>query len=92
FAKKYIWWKTPEVAVSNPYRVLTGAMNLGSYEDYKRLINCFDKAILLKTLNKSAPGWFSSHSWSFWHRVLDSVDISESVPPLPEKNLNEKLL
>ena len=84
-AKKYIWWQTPEEAVSNPYRILSGTMNLGSYEDYKRILNSFGEAVLRRVLYKSAPGWFSARSWSFWHRILDSVDISESVPPLPKR-------
>lgn len=84
-AKKYIWWQAPGEAVSDPYRVLSGAMNLGSYDDYKKILNSFGEVVLLKVLNSSAPGWFSARSWSFWHRVLDAVGISESVPPLPKR-------
>ena len=85
-AKKYIWWENPEAALRNPYRVLAGAMNLGTLEDYHSLFKVFGGQVLAETLKKSAPGWFSPKSWSFWHRVLGIGDVSEPVPPLPERD------
>jgi len=85
FAKKYIWWETPETAVLQPYRVLAGAMNLGSLEDYHLLLHVIGKQILFEAITQASCGWFSQKSWSFWHRILDLVKISDPVPPLPDR-------
>ena len=83
FAKKYLWWQTPEEAVVHPERVLAAAMNIGSLEDYQALYRVFGAETLTAVLEKRVPGWFSARSWSFWHRVLDLVPLSEPVPPPP---------
>lgn len=85
FAKKYIWWEPSEKALQRPYRVLASAMNIGSIEDYQRIRQNFETDLLSHILSNAEAGWFSARSWSFWHRVLDLVEISESVPPLPER-------
>lgn len=33
FARKYIWWKTPDEAVALPERVIAQVMNIGDYAD-----------------------------------------------------------
>ncbi|MCF7945992.1 MAG: hypothetical protein K9L24_03980 [Spirochaetia bacterium] len=83
FAKKYLWWQKPEEAVHNQERVLAAAMNLGSLEDYQTLYKMFGPKTLASVLQMNVPGWFTPKSWSFWHRVLDLVPLSESVPPPP---------
>ena len=88
-AKKYIWWETPEEAVRNPYRVLAGAMNLGSLEDYHILATEFDKERLSDVLRNAVPGWFSEKSWVFWHHFLDLIDVVETAPPLPQRTFYE---
>jgi hypothetical protein len=84
-AKKYLWWQNPEEAISNPERVLAGAMNLGSFEDYQLLVRTFRWQILTGVLKNAAPGWFSPKSWSFWHRILELTETSEPVPPPPHR-------
>ena len=37
FARKYIWWKTPEEAVAMPERVIAQVMNIGDYADIQAL-------------------------------------------------------
>ena len=83
FAKKYLWWQTSEEAVVHPERVLAATMNIGSLEDYQALYRIFGAKTLTSVLEKGVPGWFSARSWSFWHRVLDLVPLSEAVPPPP---------
>ncbi|MFA7567672.1 MAG: hypothetical protein WCY01_11640 [Alkalispirochaeta sp.] len=85
FAKKYLWWLPPEEAVAKPERVLAAAMNLGSLEDYQALYRIFGAQTLASVLEMGVPGWFSAKSWSFWHRVLDLVPVSEAVPPPPQR-------
>ena len=85
FAKKYVWWEKPQYALNRPYRVLASAMNIGSLEDYQRIRQSFDSELLYDVLKNAEAGWFSKRSWSFWHRVLDLVDVHEPVPPPPER-------
>ena len=85
FAKKYIWWESPQEALRRPYRVLASAMNIGSLEDYQRIRRSFDPELLSDLLTNAEAGWFTERSWSFWHRVLGLVDVQDSVPPLPER-------
>ena len=37
YASKYIWWKTPEDAVSMPERVVAQVMNIGDFDDMQAL-------------------------------------------------------
>ena len=85
FAKKYLWWQKPEDAVRNPQRVLAATMNSGSLEDYQALYRVFGADALIAVLQMQVPGWFAPKSWSFWHRVLDLVPLSEAVPPPPTR-------
>jgi len=82
-SKKYLWWEDP--AKVQPYRILAAAMNLGSLEDYQRLYRTFGPSLLGTVIQKQVPGWFSAHSWSFWHRVLDLVDVCDAPPSLPKR-------
>lgn len=56
FAKKYLWWQTPEEAVVHPERVLAAAMNIGSLEDYQALYRVFGAETLTSVLEKRVPG------------------------------------
>jgi hypothetical protein len=38
FARKYIWWQTPESAVASPHRIIARVMNLGTFEDAQALL------------------------------------------------------
>ena len=87
-AGKYVWWQTVEEALAQPERVLAAAMNLGSIDDYQKLYRTFDHELLAEVLRLAAPGWFSARSWSFWHRVLDLVELSRPVPPPPVRSFS----
>lgn len=39
YARKYLWWKTPEEAVGQPLRVVAQVMDIGDYDDVQRLIH-----------------------------------------------------
>ena len=85
-AKKYIWWQPPDSAVQNPFRVLAGTMNLGSLEDYHTILLTFGKSVLAEVLGCAAPGWLNPKSWTFWHHVLDLIEVTEPAPPVPQRN------
>ena len=37
FAAKYIWWRTPDEAATQPERVVFQVMDLGDYDDVQEL-------------------------------------------------------
>ena len=36
-AQKYVWWTTPDVAVTMPERIVAHVMNIGDYDDVQAL-------------------------------------------------------
>lgn len=84
FARKYIWWKTPEDAIHFPQRVIAQVMSIGDYEDVQKLVSQVGKARLKETLISAQAGQFNERSWHYWHYRLGLVEPEpESVPPLP---------
>jgi len=86
-SRKYLWWEDPETMIRQPYRILAAAMNLGSLEDYQQMYRTFGPAFLSEVIKHQVPGWFSAKSWSFWHRILDLVDVADAVPQLPQRKI-----
>lgn len=87
FARKYIWWKSPEEAVTKPLRVIAQVMELGDYEDAQTLIKLVGKAVFVEALKRSEAGQLSARSWHYWHLRLGLADF-ESVPPLPVRRFD----
>lgn len=86
FAAKYIWWKTPDDALRYPNRILAQVMNLGTHDDLHLLVESVDRLTLQKVILEVEAGWFSPHSWHFWHYKLGLAEPGQ-VPSLPEKVL-----
>jgi hypothetical protein len=81
-AKKYIWWKTSDEAVSTPERIVAQVMNIGDYEDVQALSNQVGDELLRKVLSHAEPGQFNERSWVYWHYRLGVAGLGH-VPPLP---------
>jgi hypothetical protein len=82
FACKYIWWQAPDTAITNPHRVISQAMNLGTFEDVQALLQEVGEAEFKQTLREARPGEFSERSWNYWHLVL-GVTQPDTIPPMP---------
>lgn len=83
-ASKYIWWKTPEEAVTMPQRVIAQVMNIGDYTDVQALVALVGDAVLREVLIHAEAGQFNERSWAYWHYRLGLSDVDQ-VPPLPER-------
>ena len=81
-AAKYIWWQVPEEAAARPLRVMAQVMDLGTYEDVRKLEKSAGEQTLAEVVRQAEPGWFSPRSWHFWHHRLGLVG-SGRVPDLP---------
>ena len=81
--RKYIWWEPTGDAAHSPDRIIAQVMNIGTYDDIRRLENALGFARLAAVMRGAAPGWFSPRSWGFWRGRLareTSVDIPTEPP------------
>ncbi len=86
YARKYIWWKTPEDAVRYPRRVIAQVMNIGAYEDVQELAKQIGENGLRETLLGAEAGEFNERSWHYWHYRLGLAELG-TVPALPVRKL-----
>ena len=92
FARRYIWWQSPEEAMRHPRRVIAQVMNLGGRDDVEDLIELVGADVLRDVLAHSEAGWFEygpqprAERWVEWHRRLGLGE----APPLPRRNIPAK--
>jgi hypothetical protein len=84
-AGKYVWWKTPDEAVTMPYGVIAQVMNIGDYEDVQAMASVLGVECLCDVLTRAQAGQFSERSWAYWHYRLDLAAPGQ-VPPLPVRS------
>lgn len=82
FASKYIWWKTPDEAVTMPERVIAQVMNIGDYSDVQTLASQVGDRVLRQVLTHAEAGQFNERSWAYWHYRLGLSSV-DNVPALP---------
>ncbi len=82
FARKYIWWQTPEESVAYPLRVIAQVMNIGTFSHMQALALQVGDDVLKEALFYAEAGWFNERSWFYWHYRLELSEIGR-VPPLP---------
>ena len=87
FARKYIWWKTPEDAVALPERIVAQVMDIGDYDDVQSLVHEAGAAYLREVLTHAEAGQFSPRSWTYWHYRL-GLSAPGEVPSLPNRRLD----
>jgi hypothetical protein len=81
-ARKYVWWKTPDEAVSMPERVIAQVMNIGDYADVQAMATAVGDDVLRDVLSKAEAGQFDERSWAYWHYRLGLASV-DNVPALP---------
>lgn len=81
-ARKYIWWKAPGEAMTQPDRVIAQVMNIGDYADVQQLAVNLGDAALRAVLTHAEIGQFNPRSWAYWHYRLGLAQV-DCVPPMP---------
>lgn len=81
---RYLWWLTPEEAISNPRRLIAQVMDMGDYRDVERMRKTLGDEVLRDVIHHAEPGWFRPKSWHSWHYRLYMAELNE-VPPLPKR-------
>ncbi len=88
-ARKYIWWKTPDLALSDWHHFLAQIMTLGTIEDCGWVMKNLGDDELKKVLFHPPIGVFNSRSWHYWHYKLGLAQEEADIPPLPQRSFNE---
>jgi hypothetical protein len=83
-AKKYLWWKKPEDAVSDPRRLVAQVMNMGDYADVQRVASAVGDEFLRTVIRNAEAGQFNERSWTYWNYRLGLAKPG-AVPPLPAR-------
>jgi len=86
FARRYIWWLSPSEAMDYPARVVTQVMNIGVFEDARRLAETLGDDCLRAVLRQAEAGQFNARSWYYWHYRLGLAEPGQ-VPPLPVRRI-----
>ena len=84
YARKYLWWLTPEEALARPERIIAQVMNLGDYADVQALAALVGDEVLRDVLRQASAGQFNERSWAYWHYRL-GLAAPDQVPPLPKR-------
>ena len=83
-ARKYIWWTTPDVAVTMPERIVAQVMNIGDYDDVQALATLAGEDYLRTVLQQAEIGQFTPRSWAYWHYRL-GLAAPGHVPAMPTR-------
>ena len=85
---KYIWWKTPDEALLYERRLIAQVMNLGNWDDTRRLEITVESDALIDALKNAEAGWFTPRMWHYWHYRLGLAQSEEGIPPLPVRRFH----
>ena len=82
FERKYIWWKPICGSRHSDDRIIAQVMNLGTYDDIRRLEKAVGRERLAATLGRAAAGWLSDRSWEIWRGRLSAQGfVVANTPP-----------
>lgn len=69
FAKRIIWFKAPEDALSNPLELTAYTLRQGTEDDVRFLLRQIGYHGLRDALQHAPPGILDPRSWSLWNLV-----------------------
>ena len=82
--RKYVWWAPVGEQPHAQERIIAQVMNLGTYDDIRRLEDTAGLERLAEIMLNAAPGWLSDRSWEFWRGRL-SVALGKEMPAEPPR-------
>ena len=85
-ARKYVWWLSPREVGARPDLAITQTMDLGDFEDQRRLEAALGRQRLAQVLQRAEAGRLSERSWAYWHYRLGLARPGR-VPPPPRRSL-----
>ena len=82
--RKYMWWQAVDGGHHSHERIIAQAMDLGTFDDVRRLEDTIGPARLADVMLQAAPGWISDRSWEFWRGRL-SLALGTELPEVPPR-------
>jgi hypothetical protein len=82
--RRYVWWEPIGGEPHSEARIIAQAMNLGTFDDIRRLEQTLGSDRLADVMLQAAPGWFSDRSWEFWRGRL-SLALGKPIPEEPPR-------
>ncbi len=79
--RKYIWFEPVGAARHSEERILSQAMDLGTYDDILRIEDIVGRAALAAVMQSAAPGAISDRSWEFWRGRLTARGFAVADRP-----------
>jgi hypothetical protein len=84
--RKYLWWKPVGGSPHAAARIIAQAMEVGTFDDIRRLEQTLGPDRLAQIMLKAAPGWFSERSWEFWRgRLSTALARTNAIPEEPPR-------
>lgn len=82
--RKYICWAPVGHAPHSENRIVAQVMDIGTYDDIRRMEAALGFERLADVMIHAEPGWISPRSWSFWRGRL-SRETSKPIPAEPPR-------
>jgi hypothetical protein len=80
-ARRVVWFKRPEDALTDPVHFLAHVMTYGTVEDLEALEGIIGKDEFCEALYKAPAGVFDPRSWAYWNLKCGR----HPAPPLPAR-------
>jgi hypothetical protein len=90
FAYRYIWWRDAQPPSDD--RIIAQVMDLGTYDDVRRLEAAYGPQELRAVMLRAQPGWVGRRSWSFWRRRLSFADAGPIPDAPPRRSFHAEVL
>ena len=81
---RFFWWEPVGSQPRSHARILAQAMDLGSFDDVRRLEKTLGPDWLLEAMLGAEPGWISERSWEFWRGRL-MLATGRAIPEAPPR-------
>ncbi len=85
---RYLWWERDRIAEVSPRRIVAQIMDIGDYDDLRRIERVLGREPLCDALANALPGWFRPRSWSYWHLRLHLREPGEASPAMPARTFS----
>jgi hypothetical protein len=90
FASRYIWWRDAQPPSDD--RIIAQVMNLGTYDDIRRLEAAYGPQELRAVMLRAQPGWIGKRSWNFWRARLSHAGAGPIPEAPPRRAFHAELL
>jgi hypothetical protein len=86
--RKYIWWEPVGDQPHTQERIIAHAMDLGTFDDIRRLEKALGCDRLAEVMLQAEPGWLSDRSWEFWRGRLSRALGRQLPEEAPRRSLH----